>query len=101
MLDVVHYMFEEDTARLSTAEQADAISSMRTSVYGLYSKSYKYGTKSTSSSSGRKYITEDDAPGLGLPVDGEELALKPFVPPTEFNPESSMPFGGVLDAPLG
>lgn len=101
MLDVVHYMFEEDTARLSTAEQADAISAMRTSVYGMYDRTYKYGSKSTNQSSGRKYITDDSAPGLDLPADADQTALKPYVPATEFNPESAMPFGGVLDAPLG
>lgn len=103
MLDVVHYMFEEDTARLTTAEQADGISAMRTSVYQMYNRPYIYGTSSKSSNrpTERQYVTGDYEFNSDIPADAAQLAPKPYVPATEFNPESSMPFGGVLDAPLG
>lgn len=102
MLDVLHYMFEEDVARLTTAEQSDAVSAMRTTLYGLYNKPYRYGTKSSgSSSSGRQYVSGDYDFKTDVPFDPASQAPKPFVPATDFNPESSMPFGSVLDAPLG
>ena len=101
MLDVLHYMFEEDTSRLTTAEQAEAISAMRVNLYGLYGMTYKYSTKPSASTSGRQYVTGDYDLGPDVPFDPASQAPKPFVPATEFNPDSSMPFGGILDAPIG
>lgn len=101
MLDVIHYMFEEDTARLTSAGQSDAISAMRVTLYGLYGMPYKYGSKSSSTNGGRQYVTGDYDFGSDIPFDPAAQATKPFVPATDFNPESTMPFGSVLDAPLG
>lgn len=102
MLDVLHYFFEEDVKTISTGEQAESIDAMRTQLYRLYDKTYIYGAKkgSSTSNSGRAYVTGDYEFPADVPFDPSAQETKPFVPPTEFNPESSMPFGGVLDAPL-
>lgn len=101
MLDVLHYYFETDNSFLS-GEQADAISAMRTSLYGLYNQTYQYGTKKSQNRGGRSYISGDagfdfDDP---MPVDPTKAPPKPYTPPTNFNPESSNPFNGLLDAPV-
>lgn len=111
MVDVLHYLFEDDLDS-STAEQAEAKSSARTVVYeSLYGVAYKYKMKgSKSSSSG--YSTYADGSSIpsdgfygGTDVDAFDPAVpkvtKPFVPATEFNPDSPLPFGKDLDAPLG
>ena len=86
MLDVIHFLFEED-ARYSTAEEAQAVNDFRSAVYGVfYGTTYKYKVN-TSSGKG-----DFETSGGGL---------KPYIPPTEFDPDSGMPFGGVLDSPLG
>lgn len=96
MVDLLHFYFEEDT-RYSSAEQAEAVSSVRTSLYLLYGMTYKYGVNSKGKT-GKSYV-EGDYRFSDDPLADHEL--KPYVPPTEFNPNSAMPFGGVLDAPLG
>ncbi len=89
MLDVLHYYFEEDTTYI-TQEHALYTDSRRKSLYRLfYETEYKYG--STSESTTTKYTSDE----------GEEYTSKSYIPPTEFDPESSDPFGGTLDAPLG
>jgi hypothetical protein len=98
MTDVIHFLFEED-ARYTSGEEADAVDKLRSMIYGnMYGTTYRYGS-SKSSSSDRRYISKNETPNYGdLPI---PMETKPYVPPTDFNPESSMPFGGVLDAPLG
>lgn len=90
MLDVIHFFFEEDS-RYSSAEEAEGVSALRTSIYrNLYGTSYRYGTqksKNTQTSAG-SYSEFSDA-------------AKPYVPPTEFDPEMMNPYGSLLDAPIG
>lgn len=105
MVDVFHYLFEEDN-RFASGEQVEGIDKMRTALYRMYGQTYDYGSggSSRSNNGGRRYVGDSnydfdmDSP---MPVDGKSLPVKSYVPPTDFNPESSMPFGGVLDAPLG
>lgn len=83
MLDTIHYFYEQDS-RYSTAEEAEAVSKLRSSVYGvLYGTTYKYAYNPSSSGSG--YDSND---------------VKPYIPPTDFDPDSFQPFGSVLDSPL-
>jgi hypothetical protein len=101
MLDVIHYYFETDSA-YSSGEQADAVSALRTSLYGLYNQTYQYATKSSSTKNGRAYVSGNagfdfDDP---VPVDPTKAPPKPYTPPTKFNPESSNPFNGLLDSPV-
>jgi hypothetical protein len=100
MLDVLHYYMEEDY-NFSSAEQIDAKSSLRKTIYkSMYNTEYRFGASSGSD----KTIT---ASGIDLddlesvdPVDPMKGPTKSYVPPTDFNPESIKPFGDVLDAPI-
>lgn len=112
MLDVLHLFFEEDNY-YSSEEELTSRSNIRTSLYeNLYNLPYKYkyvpkktGKNSPASDSYTPSETQnfDDLP--------DEEAIKPFnpraerpkdyVPPTDFDGESSLPFGLDLDAPLG
>lgn len=91
MLDVLHFFFEEDS-RFASAEEAEAVSAGRTTLYrDLYNVEYKYKLKArpgkSSSSNEFSYSDPDE--------------VKPYIPPTEFDPDSFNPFGEVLDAPIG
>ena len=101
MVDVIHYLFEEDASRYSSGEQAEAVSAMRTQLYLSYNKTYRYATKS-SSNPGKTYMPKGAAADYGFddPI-VPDTATKAYIPPTEFNPESYLPFGSDLDAPLG
>jgi hypothetical protein len=89
MLDVLHFFFETDS-RYSSAEEAEGVSATRTALYeDLYKDTYKYKMKSSASRSSNSSFSPST----------EEL--KPYIPPTEFNPEAYNPFGEILDAPIG
>jgi len=90
MLDVLHFFFEQD-ARYSSAEEAESVSAMRTSFYrDMYGESYRYAMKSSKSTTGGTSNSLSDP-----------SEVKPYIPPTEFNPDAYTPFGSVLDAPIG
>lgn len=101
MVDVIHFLFEED-ARYSSGEEAESVSKLRSMVYStMYNTTYKYGSSSgaSASSGGRRYVNDSDSMDFSdLPIPKE---VKPYVAPTDFNPNSAMPFGSALDAPLG
>ena len=85
-LDVVHYYFEEDS-KFSTREEAIAKTETRKRFYKMfYDMEYVYG------------LSEKDA--ASIEDSGEIDGVKPYVPPTDFNPESINPFGSVLDSPI-
>jgi hypothetical protein len=113
MLDVIHYFFEDDLA-VASAEQQEARSNTRSSVYRtLYGTTYKYAIKKSGSEGGSYTYAAD---GSEIPTDGfygtdEDItpfdpnenvkkATKPFVPATDMDADSPLPFGRVLDAPL-
>lgn len=106
MLDVVHYFFEEDILRFGTSEHAEAASRVRTSIYrNMYDTEYKYefvSSEKSAQSGGRSYIGDDiDDPLNDLtPMDTKPKKLKPYIPPTDFDPDSYNPFGSVLDSPI-
>lgn len=84
MIDVIHYFLEEDL-RYSSIEEMKMHEAVRGDIYQrLYGVKYRYV-------SGTGSNTTD--------FDGQEV--KPYVPPTEFDPDSANPFGSVLDAPIG
>lgn len=106
MLDVIHYLFEEDVAFVSE-DHAQSQSGTRTRLYqDLYGTVYKYPYKSKGGTNGRSYIDESviDEPfvqeDLPKPFDPRATAPKPFVPATKLNPDAADPFGGLLDAPI-
>jgi hypothetical protein len=83
-LDVVHYFFEEDS-NYTTPEQAVARSKMRKRFYkNFYEHDYKYGMSDEETVE----VSENGTP------------IKPYIPPTNFDPDSFVPFGNVLDSPI-
>lgn len=87
MLDVIHYFFEEDS-RYASAEEAESLSQTRTTLYAvLYGTTYKYPIK----------ISKTDASSMS----GSAGGTKPYMAPTQFDADSAMPFGNLLDSPLG
>ena len=87
MLDVLHYFLDEDM-RYGSTEGLQIHDSVRTSLFtNLYGRPYKY------SASGNKTTVSQQSYG-----DDE---VKPFIPPTEMNDDGSLPFGDLLDAPIG
>lgn len=108
MLDVLHYFFEDDLA-VSSAEQQDARSNTRSAVYKtLYGTKYKYEVKKSGNGSSNYAADGSTIPSEGFYGETEDIApfdpmnnvTKPYVPATEMDADSPMPFGKVLDAPL-
>lgn len=112
MVDVLHYYFEEDL-NFASVEQMESKSNTRSSVYRtLYGTTYKYEMKSKQGSATSGSYAAD---GTVIPTDGfygdDDITpfdptnnvvkeTKPFVPATEMDADSPLPFGKVLDAPL-
>lgn len=103
MLDIIHFIFEEDMTH-SSGEQAEVQSRVRTTLYEtMYETKYKYGYESTESRNQRIYdeaLEEPDIVENLKPFDPIKAPTKGFVPATDFNPEAVKPFGSGLDAPL-
>lgn len=101
MLDVLHYLFEED-ATYDYTEQVEHKSSMRKVVYKtLYNTDYAYSA--TVRDSSPNSFNGDDS-GVDTEVFNSSMnrEVKPYMPPTNFNPDSPNPFQGTLrEAPLG
>jgi hypothetical protein len=82
MLDTIHYFLDEDT-RYSSIEELKMHDSFRKNIFEkLYESTYRYG----------------------LPDDSDSYTassgIKPYIPPTEIDPEAADPFGNLLDSPL-
>lgn len=95
MLDVLHYLLDED-ATVSSGEAARAKSEIRTTLYKtLYNREYVYSTTSSSNS-----FDEDFEPAAFGGSSSREV--KPYMAPTNFNPDAANPFQGALrETPLG
>jgi hypothetical protein len=102
MIDIIHYLFEEDM-KVASKEEMDAISEVRKVVYEeFYSTSYflaKTSSKySTPNASGN--FSEESFETI-TPFDPNiKNASKKYIPPTQFDPESVKPFGDILDGPI-
>lgn len=97
MLDVVHYLFEEDL-RVGTSEEAEAISKIRETMYPLlYGRPYKSLFTGSKSKYNMSTASSGPIPTVSTPPGSER---KPYIPPTQFDPDSSVPFGEKLDSPL-
>lgn len=87
MLDVIHFFFEDDH-RYTTAEEAKAVESIRSSLYEtIYKIKYKY------KSSGVNGNTNSN-------VTYDPNQIKPYIPPTEFDADKGLQFGNIVEAPL-
>jgi hypothetical protein len=96
MLDVIHYIYEEDINYLSQ-EHAQMVESRRIAIWNtLYSSTYRY----TVFKKGDDYIDGEVADFT--PFDPTQRKnVKPYFPPTDFSGDDNDPFGGVLDSPIG
>ena len=106
MLDVLHYFMEEDLVRFGTGEHMEAASSVRSTIYKtMYKRDYAYAVSSSSRSK-----SSNDTYADGSPIDFSDDDLsditqfdtgsaskssKPFIPPTNFNPDAALPFGKI------
>lgn len=114
MLDVLHYLFEEDMY-VGSIEEIESRKKTRKLIYEeMYGREYEYGVTTKPEND---FYSDDIYPDDGymshvedegdhiVPFDpddsGVEFKKKPYIPPTDFNPNSSMPFGSKIDGPLG
>jgi len=100
MLDVIHVLFEEDYTTVVNAEQVEVKNRLRKVIYKeFYDKSYNYTAKN-------EYEFDEPLDAQVdysdvKPFDPKAQARKPYIPPTNFNPDAPQPFGKTIDAPLG
>lgn len=99
MLDVLHFYFEEDNS-LSTEAEVRTRSRTRELLYGkMYGRPYRYAY---TPSEPQEEDDEDDFESDEItPFNPKNRPVKEYIPPTPFDPDSSNPFGTILDAPLG
>jgi hypothetical protein len=103
MLDVIHYLFEQD-ATVSSEAEFETKNSVRDVIYEtVYERKFAYSSKKSKDfdNAENSYSSEPfDKDGNYIP--NKTNYVKPYVPPTNFNPDSENPFGGTLrEAPLG
>lgn len=97
MLDVIHYFFEDDL-RVSSAEEAEAVSKIRETMYPmLYGRPYKSIFTNSSVKYNMSTASSGSMPATNTPAGS---VRKPYTPPTQFDPDNPIPFGEKLDAPL-
>lgn len=107
MLDVLHYLMEEEMIR-QHHNGADVPGAVRDYIYWeLYGIKYPYYTPA----GGRRYAAsgddiealEDPLDGIAPfnPKDGGAAPVKAYTPPTAMDPVAQKPFGELLDSPLG
>lgn len=111
MLDVLHYLFEEDF-RYSGYEEAKYKDEMRKHLYSnMYERTYDYVQTSPDvddddytgdNISDLKELPEASEPEEEVinPFNPRAKNLKPFVPATELDESSATPFGSILDEPM-
>lgn len=109
MLDVLHFFFEEDY-RYSTYEEAQHRESFRNTVYkNLYNVDYEYNFEKEEDKNKENFkdfdqeypVEEIEVEDPVQPFSPRLKQTKAYVPPTEFNEDSNLPFGDILDQPLG
>ena len=103
MLDVIHYLFEDDM-RFTSGEMADAVTKSRTSLYEqMYGTTYIFSGVSSNSQS--RYAsgpsTFDNFDDV-KPYDPTKKKTKPYIPATKVDPDSGMLMdtSGLLEPPL-
>jgi len=104
-LDIIHFFFEEDLFVVSS-EALESRTAVRKVMYrSMYGKPYKYAHAQSSSvgTAGGASLGADNFYGEDIAPFNPDAApvRKPYVPPTDFSENSSLPFGKSLDAPLG
>ncbi len=106
MLDLIHYMFEDDVVTASV-EQSKIRQLARKNFYReVYGVDYIYALSQDDSAGGGVTLDDDmeldDDLGDVQPFNPREQAkTKSYFAPTALKEDSVKPFGAVLDAPLG
>jgi len=105
MLDIIHYIFEEDLIHSQSAEQIEAKEKVRSIIYrDFYERKYKYGSGVTDYNMSNEVLQEglvgDEEDEL-KPFDPTKVPIKPYFAPTNPDETSVKPFGKDIDAPLG
>lgn len=97
MLDVLHVLFEE-SLEASSEDQLKSREMARKRIYtGLYERATYSWASSSPAQSNVTASGDMMADGGTAPA----LTHKPYIPPTSSNVDAPLPFGKVLDAPLG
>jgi hypothetical protein len=103
MLDVIHYIFEEDMINVISGEHVEAKDKIRTIIYrDYYDSEYKYSTSSNTHITDKiasEELTKEDIEDIA-PFDPSGAPVKPFINPTDFDEGSIRPFGKDIDAPF-
>jgi len=110
MLDVIHFMFEEDSHYVSE-ESVKSRSEFRTAIYdSLYGVEYKYKYNAGKQSGNQAHMYEDasdmdymsdaESQQAFSPSEIKEPMKPPAQTPTKFDFDADNPFSGVLDAPM-
>lgn len=104
LLDVLHYMYEQDLFEASQ-ELQEAKDKSRVLIYEtLYERDYPYGSSLTKAPNYDDLpFGEEDMDDMPVPLNPKAISSRPkaYVPATAFNPNSPNPYDGVLDAPMG
>jgi|688.fasta_scaffold62329_4 hypothetical protein len=96
MLDVIHYIYEEDINYVSQ-EQAQMVETRRVAIWkSMYNAPYRYTVFQKSN----EFDVEETEDFKAFDPT-QRSNVKPYFPPTDFSADDSDPFGGVLDAPIG
>ena len=100
MLDVIHCIFEDD-AKVSSSEEHETQQSIRKILYKeIYGREYRYGSNSRNNNQYSNYDEYSDDSGFNNFTPPTSNEVKPYIPPTNFNPDSDNPFG-LKEKPLG
>jgi hypothetical protein len=107
MLDVLHYFLEEDF-RYSSEYEPIYKDNFRKNIYeSMYGTSYKYVSSETPKSELNDIESLDGPeeffePGeLIEPFNPRQASVKPYIAPTPILETEELPFGSILDQPLG
>jgi hypothetical protein len=101
MLDVLHFIMEEDMLSAQSGEHLEAKEKVRTVIYKeFYEQDYVFLRNSSKSYIVEEPLNDIDTSGI-TPFDPKKEPTKPYVPPTQVNPDAAQPFGKNIDAPLG
>jgi hypothetical protein len=99
MLDVFHYLFETDVD-ITSREHLQTRSATRKIVYkNIYNVDYAYSYGSDSGSADDYDSFADSGQFTSAATTND---VKPYFPPTQFDPDAADPFKGALrERPLG
>jgi hypothetical protein len=112
MLDVIHFLFEEDLIQTTTSEAVDAKDKARSMIYEqLYGRPFAHAVKSRGASyvpddvlsegaASSTSVDDDSLPPVPLDPFERSKVVKPYFAPTKINDGALKPFGQAIDEPL-